>query len=103
MSDEKTQGVLLKGAGGHYFIPQGELAQFAVPGNPDPEGTVAASAQRVDAFAVSREPAAGEDEDAAAFVFAVEDESAQIFATEDESAEIFATEGDSDDGDSDDG
>jgi len=89
MGDEKTDGVLLRGADGDYFIPSAELAQFAVPDNPDPEGAVAASAPRVDAFAVRREPAEGAAEDATAFVFATEGET-------DDSAEIFATEGDGD-------
>jgi hypothetical protein len=98
MSDEKTDGVLLKGAGGaNYFIPQTELAQFVVSGNPDPDGTVAANAPRLDAFTVRRTPADEGDEASTAFILAAEDDSVQILAAEDDSAQIFAAEADTDD------
>lgn len=82
MADDKTPGVLLKGAEGHYFIPHAELARFAVPGNADPEGSVAANATRVDAFAVHRSPAGTETEEFHAQILATEHDSARILAAE---------------------
>jgi hypothetical protein len=56
MTDETTPGVLLKGAdGSHYFIPSGELSQYAVGDLPaEVSDGVASAAPQVHAFSVER-------------------------------------------------
>jgi hypothetical protein len=62
MDDDKTKGVLLKGAGGaNYFIPQTELAQFAIPSKLNPDESVTENAPHLDAFAVQAESEAFDD------------------------------------------
>jgi hypothetical protein len=80
MSDETTNGVLLKGAdGANYFIPHTDLAQFAVPDSLE-SGERAAAAQSLDCFAVVGEPADSDDGDSTAvIIFGLEGEAAEIF------------------------
>jgi hypothetical protein len=56
MTDETTPGVLLKGAdGSHYFIPTGDLSQYAVADLPAAVSDgVARAAPQVHAFSVER-------------------------------------------------
>lgn len=66
MSQEATQGVLLRGADGkHYFIPHTDLAGYELEGTPETGGQLEAGAPRVTAFAVQH---TGGAEAAAAFV-----------------------------------
>jgi hypothetical protein len=62
MSEEATQGVLLRGKDGHqFFIPDSDFSKYAVTESGETGGDVA-SAPRVTAFAVQKtegaEPAA---------------------------------------------
>jgi hypothetical protein len=68
MTDERTPGVLLRGAdGSHYFIPDGDLSQYSVGDLPsDVRDGVASAAPKVHAFSVERS-AGATDEMAAAF------------------------------------
>jgi hypothetical protein len=55
MSDQGNPGVLLRGDdGSHYFIPAGDLSQYAVDAEPDTADRVAGAAPRVDAFSVAQ-------------------------------------------------
>jgi hypothetical protein len=56
MDDEKTQGVLVKGADGtNYFIPQEKLSDFAIPTKLNPDESVTERAPHLDAFEVQAE------------------------------------------------
>ena len=55
MSQEATQGVLLRGADGkHYFIPHTDLSRYALEGTAETGGQLEAGAPRVTAFAVQQ-------------------------------------------------
>jgi hypothetical protein len=68
MTDETTPGVLLSSAdGSHYFIPAGDLKQYAVSDLPaEVRDGVASAAPQVPAFSVERS-AGAKAEGAAAF------------------------------------
>ena len=69
MTDERTPGVLLRGAdGGHYFIPEGDLSQYAVGDLPaEVSDGVARAAPTVPAFSVER--STGSPDEAAVAIY----------------------------------
>lgn len=98
MNDENTEGVLLRGAGGaSYFIPQSELAHFAIPPKLDPDESVTENAPHIDAFRVRGEPVESDDVKAFHIIGFEAESSSEIIGVEgeddaDDSAQIIGGE-----------
>jgi hypothetical protein len=101
MDDEKTEGVLLKGADGtDYFIPQEQLSDFAIPPKLKPDESMTEDAPQLDLDAYQAEAEAEEYDDTRAFhIIGIIGVEREPDADVDDSSNIIGVEGEPGGGD----